>query len=53
MDRSYSTVGALGILLNFKGPPSWILPKTFLPPFEPKLLTMWGKIGEALTMVIT
>jgi hypothetical protein len=47
-DRYYSSVGKLDICLNFKEPPAWISQKFFLTLFEPELLVMLGRIGEAL-----
>jgi hypothetical protein len=37
-------------LFYFKGTPSWILQKTFLP-LEPKLFVMWETISEVLQVV--
>jgi trehalose-6-phosphatase len=44
-------LGRWTFFFNFKGTPSWILQKKILPPLEPKLLVMLGRIGEALQIV--
>jgi trehalose-6-phosphatase len=37
-------LGRWTFFFNFKGTPSWILQKNVLPPLEPKLLVMLGRI---------
>jgi trehalose-6-phosphatase len=37
-------LGRWTLVFNFKGTPSWILQKNILPPLEPNLLEMLGRI---------